>query len=142
MTSTNLVSTSFLYLVALLIILISGIFGGALARIYTIEFQKRGLPHMHLLIFLHASARITTPAHVDQIVSAEFPDPTTCPILFQTILSTMTHGPCSAKCMVNGKCSKGFPKEFQESTTMDESGYPKYRRRNDGKSYEHHGHHF
>ena len=37
-------------------LLISGIFGRALARIYTIEFQKRGLPHMHLLIFLHASA--------------------------------------------------------------------------------------
>lgn len=28
-----------------------GIFGKAAAHIYTIEFQKRGLPHMHLLVF-------------------------------------------------------------------------------------------
>lgn len=29
-----------------------GVFGHAVAYIYTIEFQKRGLPHMHLLIVL------------------------------------------------------------------------------------------
>ncbi|KZP24540.1 hypothetical protein FIBSPDRAFT_929756 [Athelia psychrophila] len=27
-------------------------FGGVVAHVYTIEFQKRGLPHMHLLVFL------------------------------------------------------------------------------------------
>jgi hypothetical protein len=38
--------------------------------------------------------------------------------------------------MVNGKCSKGFPKEFQEETAMADSGYPLYRRRNDGRTVE------
>jgi helitron helicase-like protein len=28
-----------------------GIFGKCLARVWTIEYQKRGLPHLHLLIF-------------------------------------------------------------------------------------------
>lgn len=29
-----------------------GLFGGVVGLVHTIEFQKRGLPHMHLLIFL------------------------------------------------------------------------------------------
>ena len=31
----------------------NGFFGTAVAHIHTIEFQKRGLSHIHLLIFLH-----------------------------------------------------------------------------------------
>ena len=51
-----------------------GIFGRAIAHVYTIEFQKRGLPHMHFLIFLHKDDKIKEPADVDKIVCAEFPD--------------------------------------------------------------------
>ncbi|EFN84419.1 hypothetical protein EAI_10746, partial [Harpegnathos saltator] len=46
------------------------------------------------------------------------------------------HGPCGAWCFVNGKCSKKFPKTFNPETTMDEDGYPQYRRRNNGTLYE------
>lgn len=38
--------------------------------------------------------------------------------------------------MVNGKCSKGFPKPYSESTTTDGNGYPLYRRRDDGRAYD------
>ena len=53
----------------------------------------------------------------------------------------MMHGPCgSAKpkslCMINGKCTKHFLKRFYEETTIDEEGFPVYRRRNDGKAIE------
>lgn len=41
----------------------NGIFGKAVAYVHTIEFQKRGLPHMHLLLILHSAYRITTPTH-------------------------------------------------------------------------------
>jgi hypothetical protein len=49
----------------------------------------------------------------------------------------MTHGPCGnankkAPCMVDGKCSKKYPKDFCDETTMEEDGYPKYARPNNG----------
>ena len=37
---------------ALLKLIDNGFFGTAVAYVYTIEFQKRGFPHIHLLIFL------------------------------------------------------------------------------------------
>lgn len=49
----------------------------------------------------------------------------------------MIHGPYDidnprAWCMVNGVCSKRYPKEFHEETMLDRNGYPIYRRRNNG----------
>jgi len=38
---------------ALLKLIYDGFIGTTIAYIHTIEFQKRGLPHIHLLIFLH-----------------------------------------------------------------------------------------
>ena len=50
----------------------------------------------------------------------------------------MMHGPCgtsnpNSPCMIDGTCSKRFPKEFVETTFTGTDGYPHYRRRNDGK---------
>ena len=52
----------------------------------------------------------------------------------------MVHGPCgvlnpNAPCMVDRKCSKGYPKNYQEFTSMDRNGYPLYFRPNDGRKY-------
>ncbi|XP_044010167.1 uncharacterized protein LOC122853813 [Aphidius gifuensis] len=45
----------------------------------------------------------------------------------------MIHSPCGDWCKDNNnKCSKHFPKAFQDETIMDENGYPTYRRRNAG----------
>ena len=51
----------------------------------------------------------------------------------------MMHGPCgtsnlSSPCMVNGKYSKKFPKDFTKQTLADADGYLRYQRRNDGQS--------
>ncbi|XP_058810250.1 uncharacterized protein LOC131675336 [Phymastichus coffea] len=54
------------------------------------------------------------------------------PHLQDLVINHMTHGPCGDWCMKDGKCSKNFPKQFQNETTLDENGYPHYRRRNDG----------
>ena len=70
------------------------IFGGTVAHIHTIEFQKRSLPHIHLLIWLEKEYKIRTPAEVDSLISAEFPDPVTHPHLYKLICDNITHGPC------------------------------------------------
>jgi hypothetical protein len=117
-----------------------GIFGKAVAYVYTIEFQKRGLPHIHLLIFLKERYKLLTPEAIDSCIWARWPDPDTQPLLFETVKRCMVHGPCgalnpNAPCMVDGKCSKGYPKDYQESTSMDRNGYPLYFRPNDGRKY-------
>ena len=118
-----------------------GIFGRAAAHVYTIEFQKRGLPHVHLLIVLEDGSKLLMPADVDSAICAQWPDPETQPRLFEVIKKCMVHGPCGAvnpraPCMDNGKCTKFYPKPFQPFTTMDDDGYPNYRRPDDGKTYE------
>ena len=100
---------------------------------YTIEFQKRGLPHAHILIFLHPSSKYPTPANIDKIISAEIPDPETNIELYNLVKSNMLHGPCglartSSPCMKNNMCSKKFPKKFNETTIVDQNGYPIYKR--------------
>ncbi|XP_057465712.1 uncharacterized protein LOC130755327 [Actinidia eriantha] len=117
------------------------VFGRKVAHVYTIEFQKRGLPHMHALFFLEGADKIQTCAQVDMVVSAEFPSPEDDPILFETVKSVMVHGPCGARnsnapCLdSNGRCTKRYPRAFVDGTTMDQDGYPIYRRRNNGKVY-------
>jgi hypothetical protein len=48
-------------------------FGEALAYVYTVEYQKRGLPHIHLIVFLHPDSHLSTPERVDRFISTEFP---------------------------------------------------------------------
>ncbi|XP_053968413.1 uncharacterized protein LOC128869838 [Anastrepha ludens] len=57
----------------------------------------------------------------------------------------MMHGPCghlnpNAVCMVDGKCSKNYPKEFNDLTRESVNGYPLYRRRDNGASVDVRGH--
>lgn len=104
---------------------------------YTIEFQKRGLPHAHILIFLHPSNKYPTPSDIDRIISAEIPDQDTNEELYNLVKTHMIHGPCgfasrSSPCMKDGKCSKYFPKQFQLETIVDQDGFPVYRRRDNG----------
>lgn len=107
------------------------------AGMYTIEFQKRGLPHAHILLWLSKDHKLVTTSDIDKFISAEIPDPRLYPNLNKVVSTYMLHGPCGrgnykSPCMANGKCSKFFPKKFQESTIIDEDGYPVYRRRDNG----------
>ena len=111
-----------------------GKFGRVVAIFHTIEFQKRGLPHMHCLIFLHPDDKIHDANQVDNIVSAQLPDKNRNPLLYETITTCMLHGPCgadkpNAPCMVDGRCSKHYPKAFNEYTIYGENGYPQYARK-------------
>ena len=64
------------------------------ARIHVIEFQKRGLPHVHMLIWIHESDVPKTEEEIDKTTCAEIPDPDTHPELHKIIMSSMIHGPC------------------------------------------------
>jgi len=47
--------------------------------VYTIEFQKRGLPHVHLILWLKKDKPIDA-AQIDAFISAQLPDPSVDPI--------------------------------------------------------------
>jgi hypothetical protein len=115
------------------------VLGKVKAHMYVIEFQKRGLPHAHILLILEDRDKPKTIKDIDEIVSAEIPDDVNSP-LYQTVTKSMNHGICGfayhdAQCMINGKCSKKYPKQFTEETKTHNDGYPLYRRRNDGKTF-------
>ncbi len=60
------------------------ILGKLIAKIYVIEYQKRGLPHAHILIFLHEDDK-TEFENIDLIISAQIPNPIRFPQLFATV---------------------------------------------------------
>lgn len=113
------------------------IFGKVEALIYTIGFQKRGLPHAHISLTLEITDRIDGIIDIDKFVSAEIPDPLIHPKLHSLVKSHMIHGPCgvlnpNCVCMVDGKCVKKIPKDFSAFTHENVNGYPVYKRRDNG----------
>jgi len=120
-----------------------GVLGRSIAHLHVVEFQKRGLPHAHILVILKPEDRLKTADEIDEIVSAELPtkpreeDFAGDAEAYQAALATfarldrlvkqhMLHRVCGAanpkaKCMKDGKCEKHFPKEFQRATTWSES---------------------
>lgn len=83
---------------------------------YVVEFQKRGLPHVHMLIWLSSDLKKDLTANIDKFVSAEIPDPEKDPIGYVAVKSFMIHGPCGSlntkcACMNKFKCTKNFPKK-------------------------------
>jgi hypothetical protein len=100
------------------------IFGKCVAYNLGVEFQMRGLPHIHMLVYLDRNAKLRTSDEIDRVISAEFPDPLTDPELFKIILRHNVHGPCGdfnpgAPCMENCECSKRIPKPFSPETIVD-----------------------
>ena len=113
------------------------IFGIPVAYVYVIEFQKRGLPHCHMLVVLRNEDKLRDANDVDRIVTAEIPDINDDLVLHNLVKKFMIHGPCgtnnpSSPCMNDGYCQKNFPKEYKDETFMNTNGYPEYRRRNNG----------
>ncbi|KAE9283341.1 hypothetical protein PR003_g27150 [Phytophthora rubi] len=82
---------------ALLKDLDEGVLGRLLARIYVVEFQKRGLPHAHILIILEDEDKPRTREIIDKLVSTELPDKNVNPDFFDTVMTCMMHGQASLK---------------------------------------------
>lgn len=105
------------------------IFGATIAHIRVIEFQKRGLPHAHILIWLSEEDSLTDPSQLDEIIWAEIPDPNRDKDLYEKVISHMRHK-CDERCLENGKCKSYYPKPYSNTTVMVENGRTMYRRRN------------
>lgn len=120
-----------------------GVLGRVVGHVHTIEFQKRGLPHAHILLILAEEHKPRTPEQVDRIVCAELPHPVHEKELYDIISKVNMHGPCgednpaAACCKApNGdacSCTKKFPDDFREETELTD-GYPRYRRRDAGEA--------
>lgn len=81
------------------------------------EFQKRLLPHAHILIWLDRKKREVSPALIDSFISASIPDPIVDPLGYVLVSEHMMHGPCEedgvkCPCMKDGLCSKNFLSHF------------------------------
>ena len=110
------------------------VFGKPVALVYTIEFQQRGLPHLHLLLTLDAASKLSTNELIDKAVQAELPKREAA-LLRRTVATCLIHSPCgdvnpAAPCMQQGRCSKHFPKPYSDETIWREGDlHPSYRRR-------------
>lgn len=118
-----------------------GVFGAAVACVHVVEFQKRGLPHAHILIILSQGAKPRTADDIDKMVShaafllactrrcsgahraavpplpvqvsAELPDQATHPRLYKAVTSHMLHGPCATRpCAAEGFKDGKCTKQF------------------------------
>ncbi|XP_050065709.1 uncharacterized protein LOC126554705 [Aphis gossypii] len=83
------------------------------------------------------------PNEVDAVISAEIPNVQVDPGLHEVVIKNMIHGPCgtlnqNSPCMMmDGKCSKRYPRTLISETITGNDGYPLYRRRStadNGKS--------
>ena len=114
----------------------NNVLGVPVGHTMVIEFQKRGLPHAHILIILSQHHKPRTDDDYDRFVCAEIPDVHTHPRLFSLVTSHMLHGPCgnanpSSVCMnkETQTCSKHFPKGKCTIISHEDGGFWFYMQR-------------
>ncbi|XP_073136846.1 uncharacterized protein [Henckelia pumila] len=120
-------------------ITLKAVFGEVCAYVYVVEFQKHGLPHIHMLVILKKEHKINNTDQFDDYVSAELPQKEKNPRLFDLVVKHMMHGPCGHlnsknSCMIAGQCKSHYPRKFCERTVQGEDGFPIYRRRDDSQT--------
>ncbi|XP_057734168.1 uncharacterized protein LOC130949476 [Arachis stenosperma] len=108
-------------------------FGKVVADVHTIDFQKRSLPHAHILIFWDSLSNFPDPKDIDKVICAEIPNQFEHPELYKAVKKFMLHGPCSSAnifspCMKEGRCSKFYPKSFADLTTINVEREPAVQR--------------
>ena len=107
------------------------VFGSVRCWMYSVEWQRRSLPHGHILIWLHYKI---TSNEIDDVISAEIPDENVDKGLYDIVVKNMMHGPCGAlnedsPCMAKGRCTKQYPRLLVSNTITGNDGYPQYRRK-------------
>jgi hypothetical protein len=70
-----------------------GWFAKVIGNIWTREYQKRRLPHIHLLLIFPLEQKVSTTEDINRLVSAEFPFVKNTP-LFEMVIKCLLHGSC------------------------------------------------
>ncbi|KAL3106584.1 hypothetical protein niasHT_018226 [Heterodera trifolii] len=114
---------------------------------YSVEHQKRGMPHVHICLILDWEAmrvggKIRTPEdYINEYICAEIPqkpdgedvelsaDEIRQRHLYTTVTTKNIHTCAENRCMADGKCIKHFPKPYEYDNVYSENAYPRYRRR-------------
>ncbi|KHN76123.1 ATP-dependent DNA helicase PIF1, partial [Toxocara canis] len=111
---------------------------------YNTEFQKRGLPHVHLFLCVDRCDQVLSPEDIDDVIQAYIPavpaegdeEAESKLELRRLVLAHMIHRPCAKgkfPCRSKeGLCTKRFPKPYREHTAVEASGYAVLQRPNDG----------
>ncbi|GAU49129.1 hypothetical protein TSUD_376720 [Trifolium subterraneum] len=102
------------------------VLGQVIAYLYTIEFQKRGLPHAHILLFLHPSSKYPAPDDINKIISAEVPNPETQKELYFLVKTHMIHGPCGHT-HTKSPCMRDGPTCYDDLKKIGDTQYVSYR---------------
>ena len=94
---------------------------------FRFEFQKRGLPHVHILLHLANDDTLETAHDINNLISGEIPDPIVNRELCDIVKTCMIHGPWGilkpySPCMKDRVCSKNYPKEFNANTVTVRNG--------------------
>ena len=92
----------------------------------TVEYQKRGLPHVHIDLWTVESQENV----IDHWISAEIPNPLVDPILYRIITKCNLHKCKLGRCKVDAssECNTNFPMPFRSRTRIVENNYPQYKR--------------
>ena len=82
--------------------------------------------------------RLSTPAHIDAIITAKVPYEFEDPVYYGWVTANMLHGPCGAyndsmPCCLDHEgnsipCVRGYPKDLCEETTVADNSYANYAR--------------
>lgn len=120
------------------------VFGEYDYHMYVIEFQKRGLPHSHIVIKFKGSGPDTL-NEIDKWVWAQLlSEDIAGGLLRERVLNFMVHRPCGGHnvdsvCMETNRktgkkyCNKHYPQPFRTTAGVnDKSGRTEYRRRDNG----------
>jgi hypothetical protein len=109
-------------------VLDNGVLGVVVAYSFAVEFQQRGLPHLHAIFIMRPEDKPHTTAIIDGVVSAQLPDAVADPEYFAAVTKHMLHGPCGVHkpthyCMQNGVCRFDYPKRLSAETSIPADGY-------------------
>ena len=69
-------------------------FGDVAAYVHVTKFQKRGLPHEHILLIMKSVSKLTSLDGYDKVISIKIPDKGKYHMLHNLVVKHMLHGPC------------------------------------------------
>ncbi|KAF7174438.1 hypothetical protein CNMCM6106_008742 [Aspergillus hiratsukae] len=105
--------------------------GGLVYEISVVEFQKRGLPHAHIVVKFKQEPPLSA---LDIFISAELPDADHEPDLYRQVRRFHMHSQNhlarpGSRCNRNGRCIYSYPQPITPHTHLDDLGRVHYRRR-------------